>query len=306
MRDVWLGVVDGILRPARPHLERCLEERERHLAERRRRDDARARAIDDCVRRIESARARVFAAADGVVTAEMTSLEREWRRLSRTDRDAGLMDLWARIAPPSWIDRKLWRDADAATQLDLAVALAADVEGVTAAEAAVASLRDALAAWDVRLGSRIRFRMPADDADPTSDLLAEPLRAASAGLRSSVLERAERLEHDVRDAMLARLPRRPLLARSVARAAFVDALWRVATVRDHASPAGALRALWSTGYVVAAADTSGFTLAIAALSSSSDARIPDESTSRSGSTCESAHSPTNIEPPIESAATRSA
>ncbi len=306
MSDVWLGVVDGILRPARPHLERCLEQRERHLAERRRRDDARARAIDDCVRRIESARARVFASADGVVTSEMTDLEREWRRLSRKDRDAGLMDLWARVVPASWMDRKLWRDSDAATQLDAAVALASDVEGVAAAEAAVASLRAAASAWDVRLGPRIRFRMLADDADPTSDLLVEPLRAASAGLRSSVLERAERLEHDVRDAMLARLPERPLLARSVARAAFVDVLWRVATVRDHANPAAALRALWTTGYVLAAADTSGVTLAIAALSSSSDARRPDESTSRSGSTCESAQSPTNMVPAIESAATRRA
>ncbi len=262
MRESWLGLVDRILLPARPGLERCLEERERHLASRRLVDEARARALAECEQRIEAARAKVFAANDGVVTAQMTSLEREWRRLSRPDPEAGLMDLWARIAPPTWIDRKRFRSGDATARLDAAVLLAADVDGVEAAEGAAGSLREALGAWGVPVGSRIRWRVLGDDCDCSTELLAEPLRLASEGLRPAVLEHADQLEREVYQAMSAQRPDRPLLARSVARAAFVDAVCRAAARDDRPDPVAPLRALWTTGYVLADVGPSEVTLAI--------------------------------------------
>jgi hypothetical protein len=54
--------------------------------------EERARAIADCERRINDARATVLAKNDGVVTAHMTDLEREWLTLSRPDPAAPLMD----------------------------------------------------------------------------------------------------------------------------------------------------------------------------------------------------------------------
>jgi hypothetical protein len=227
VREAWLELVGAVLLPARPHLERCLRERELHLARERRSITRQAQALADCQARIERVRAAVLAARDGVVTSEMTSLEREWRALSRSDHDGKLMDLWARVAPPAWIDRKLWRDSDPAMQLDAAIALAADAEGVVAAEAAVGSLRVALAAWGTPVGERIRWCSFQRDADPTSALLAEPLRAASTalsarGLNSVVVERARRLEQEVHVALRLRFPDRPMLARGVSHAAFVD------------------------------------------------------------------------------------
>jgi hypothetical protein len=193
MRDSWLRLIDGVLRPARPRLEGCLRERERHLETRRSFEEARARAIAQCEARIEAARAQVLAANDGVVTSRMTELEREWRRLSRPDPDAGLMDLWARVAPPAWIDRKRWRDAAAAS----------------------------------------------------------------------------RLERDVHEAARTRFAHRPVLARAIAHAAYVDFVWRAASLRDRPDPVGPLRDLWKTGYVLAAAGASGVTLEIPPLADAS-------------------------------------
>src|SRR4051812_857353 len=104
MQGTWLEIVDRMLRPERPALDRCLREREQHLAEGQRRSAARAQAVAHCEQRINDARSAVFAASDGVVGSQMTALEREWRRLSRPDPEAGLMDLWARIAPAAWLD----------------------------------------------------------------------------------------------------------------------------------------------------------------------------------------------------------
>src|SRR4051794_21316085 len=111
MSASWLDLPAFLLRPERPDLSRCLSAREEHLESRGLAAEARRSAITACERRIESARADVFAADNGVVGARMTELEREWRRLSKVDPEAGLMELWARIAPPSWIDRKRWRDS---------------------------------------------------------------------------------------------------------------------------------------------------------------------------------------------------
>jgi hypothetical protein len=44
------------------------------------------RAMADCERRINEARAIVLTRNDGVVTAHMTDLEREWLTLARTER----------------------------------------------------------------------------------------------------------------------------------------------------------------------------------------------------------------------------
>jgi len=228
VRDSWLELVDSVLRPARPYLERCVREREQHLAARRSAGDERRRAVAACEARIEAARADVFSAKDGVVGARMTTLEREWRLLSRTDPDAGLMDLWARIAPPAWIDRKLWRGSEAAARLDAAIALAADPDGVDAAEAAIAVLRKTSA---TPIGPRIRWRMLTSDFECTTTLLGD-----------------QPLDPRVHDHALSRLPERPALARDLARAAFVDAR--------------ALGQLWRTGYVLSALDASGVTIEI--------------------------------------------
>jgi hypothetical protein len=271
MRDSWLQLIEAVLRPARPQLARCLRERERHLDARRAAGEQRTRALADCRARIEAARAVVFAANDGVISRRMTDLEREWRRLARQDPDAGLMDLWARIAPSSWLDQKLWRGSEPATQVDAAVALAADVEGVEEAASAVRALRVALAPWGMALATgihwRARARTSAIDADCTTPLLSEPLRAALAALFTSevqgaVLARARRLEHDIHEAAGARFPDRPLLVRSLAHAAFVDSVWHGAALADHPNPVTSLRRLWKTGYALASIDASGVTLEI--------------------------------------------
>jgi SAM-dependent methyltransferase len=54
--------------------------------------ETRAQAIADCERRIEDARATVLAKNDGVVTARMTDLEREWRTLARAVPGHDLVD----------------------------------------------------------------------------------------------------------------------------------------------------------------------------------------------------------------------
>ena len=267
MRDSWLDLVDCVLNPARPRLELCLREGALHRAAWRLAAEQRARAMADCERRIEAARALVFAADNGVIPSGMTELEREWRQISRWDVDGGLMDLWARIAPGAWIDRKRFRDSDPEAKLDAAIALAADAEGVDAADSAVAALRRVLAAWGTQLGARVRFRAFDADTDCVSELLAQPLRFAREAIAKGdagpiVLERAEHLERSVYDAACARFPERPLLAHSLGHAAFVDGLLRAVAMGDRPNPIAALRELWKTGYALSAIDESGVTLEI--------------------------------------------
>jgi hypothetical protein len=257
MRESWLKLVDGVLHPARPRLGRCEAERERFLTARQVAADQRTRAIADCVARIEAARAEVFAARDGIVSARMTALEREWRALSRSDEDGALMDLWARIAPGSWIDRKRWRDAAPARRGDAAVALASDVEGVEAAEAAIGALRHALAPWNGSVACRIRWRPFAGDFDGTAELLGPALRAAREALSVRdgarlALEGARTIERAVERAARARFPERAVLARALAHAAYVDVVWRAASFEPEANPVTPLRQLWQTGYVLSA------------------------------------------------------
>lgn len=277
MRDSWLELVDRLLRPARPRLAACRQAGELARAAARQFATERALALDVCQRRIEEARAAVFAADDGVIPARMTDLEREWRRLTRRDHDDGLMELWQRIAPPSWIDRKYWRDSEPEARVDAALALAADVDGVEAAEAAVDSFRRALAAWGVSSSSVVRWRASDDDGDCVSELLSAPRDAAREMLaQRSVhsLERAERLELAMREAIALRFPERPQFARGVARAACVDYLLRAAALDHRPNPATPLRALWNTGYTIAAIDPAGITLEIPPLVAVDPSRTP--------------------------------
>ena len=277
MRDAWLDLVGAVLEPARPHLEVCLRERAAQAAVDRAFAVRQAQELAECASRIEKARSAVFAANDGVVTAEMTRLEREWRALSRPDHDGRLMNLWARLVPPAWLDRKLWRDSEPLAQLDVAIALAADLDGVEAASRAIHAFGVALAAFTPRgalpLPSirRIRWSASALDADPTSELLAEPLRAALSALSARheeaiVLGRARRLEREVHDALRARFPRRPLLARGVSHAAFVDYAVCAASLGGLPNPVTSLRELWATGYVLSALSASGATVELPPLS----------------------------------------
>jgi hypothetical protein len=266
MRNPWLQMLDCVLRPARPEIERCLDERARHVAARRQFAEQRARALANCERRIQEARTLVFAADDGVVPSHMTALEREWRLLARRDPDEGLMDLWARIAPASAIDRKRWRDSEPGAQLDAAVALGADAQNVEVAEQAIGALRRALAVYGTPIGGRIRWAWCERDTECVVGLLAEPLRAACAACpadhRAIVLERAQRLELSVHEAALARFPARPCLARDLAHAAFVDFVWRAAALGEATNPVTALCALWQTGYVLSEVTASSVTVEI--------------------------------------------
>jgi hypothetical protein len=223
------------------------------------------------VAEIEAARAAVFAAGDGVVTSRMTALEREWRRLSRGDRDGEMMELWARIAPRSWLDRKLWRHSAPESHVDAAVALASDVEGVERAEAAVGALREALATSGTAIPARVVWTWTARDFEQTGALLARPLHAALTALASRdyasvALEHARALEHDVHEVALSRVPERVHLARALAHAAYVDYVWRAASLDPKTNPVTPLCDLWRTGYVLADIDERAVTIAIPELS----------------------------------------
>jgi hypothetical protein len=236
MADVWLDLTGSLLRPARGDAARCLKERERHLTERKALSDERGRAITDCERRIEHLRAAVFAASDGVVGLRMTELEREWRRLAKVDPDAGLMDLWARVAPPAWHDAKRWRDCPPMDRVDIAVALASDVEGVEAAEDAARRLRTVYETeGGVTIAAHVGWRFFDHD------------RAVF--VTTTAREPAAPIREDVRDAVLARFPERPLFARDVAHLAT-----RKGALVD------AVRAIWRTGYGVHTVDAAGITL----------------------------------------------
>jgi hypothetical protein len=215
MREDWTRLVDSLLRPVRPRLDECRGEAERVAADLA---GKRARALADCEVRIESLRAQVFAAKDGVVTAQMTALEREWRRLSRGDRDGELMQVWSRIAPARWVDQKRWRDAP---QLETAVLLASDPDGVELAEETLMKSRPS------RPPPRIRWR---------------PLGADFEGMPALI--GGSVLDDGIHDAVLARFPDRPHLARAIAIAARANA-------RRYFD-------IWRAGYVLGGEDTLEF------------------------------------------------
>jgi hypothetical protein len=266
MQDSWLGLLDHVLCPARPDLERCLDARARHVALRCARQAERSRAVALCVEQIDAARRAVFAADDGVVGARMTELERQWRRLSHADPEAGLMDLWVRLVSPASSDRKRWRDSAASDWLEALVALAADEANVIAAEAAAVRFGELLSHHGVTVGTRVRWCFGAGQGRALLDSLAPALGFATQQCtereRSAILERAEREQQRIRLAAIARFADRPILAEELGLAAYVEFVWRAARLDDSQNPVAPLRSLWKTGYAVFALDGSALTLEI--------------------------------------------
>jgi hypothetical protein len=280
-QGTWFDLVEYLGKPRRTELVRTLAKRDAHVARRRTSAEARARAKAACEARIERARAAVFAEGDGVVGGAMTTLEREWRQLARSDDDGAMMDLWAEIAPPAWCDQKRWRGAPAETCADLAVALASDPEGVEAAERAARALREALAACGAcgrEIGALVSWRF-VDPAETTvglvTELLAAPCAAVCAGLGEHVVARGLALAYEVHEAVSAAFPDRPDLTDDLQSAAYFGMLWEAAEPADAAAsaragrrnPVAALRDLWRTGATLLAAGPEGIVLGIPPLPS---------------------------------------
>lgn len=259
MRNSWTKLVDAVLSPERANLDVCLQARAEHIDARRSVAEGRARAILRCTAEIEDARRDVFAANDGVVTAKMTELEHKWRRLSRVDVDGGLQDLWARIAPPSWLDRKRWRDSAPCARLDAAIALASDVQGVESAEAAVRELGTALRALGTTIPGRVAWQPWSDESDYIVPLLEKPLQAAVDRLsrfpeRDRILERARKDERDVHQAAANRFSDPFKLGQGLGHAAFIDFLWHAAELQPTRNPMLPLYDLWRSGYAIVAVE----------------------------------------------------
>jgi hypothetical protein len=266
MQGSWLGLLDRVLRPARPDLERCLNERARHVALRCSRQAERTRALALCVEQIDEARRVVFEADDGVVGAHMTALEREWRRLSREDPEGGLMDLWAGLVTPASIDLKRWRGAGASDELEALVALAADEANVILAEAALAQFAERLSQHGVVIGKRIRWRFGAGQQRTLLETLVVLAKVAAEKCgereRAAILAGSEREQESVRAAGEERFLGRPLLVEELAQAAQVDFLWRSARLGDSQNPVSPLLSLWGAGYAIYELDAREVTLEI--------------------------------------------
>jgi hypothetical protein len=254
-----------VLRPARPCLATCLGARAAQLGERRLRAGVTLRAMASCERRIDDARARVFAADDGIVTRTMTDLEREWRKLSSPDPEAGLMDLWALVAPPAWVDRKRYRDTSPDQMLDALVALASDPHGVEEAERAVLALVQALRSHGVEAPSKVVWSPLGDDTECLTSMLEAPLHVARAAcprkIETRIAERADSVGRELASEVLARHPTRPHLAADLAAAARLDFVWQAASLAPAENPAAPVRALYGTGYVLAAVNATSVSLA---------------------------------------------
>lgn len=231
MRNTWLEVLDRVLKPARPDLARCQEIRERDRSLRKASVDALGARMASCEARINAMRHDVFTSNDGVVGKRMTELEREWRLLHERSSDLGMMDLWAQVAPASWIDRKRWRDSAAPLRLDAMIALASDVENVEKVEAAVHVLMPK---------ARVRWRMLEKDNETAVELLG-PTNGERSGF-----------EVRVHTAAIERFPERPGLARDITHAALVERMSQLASGK---TPRGvcALKEIWMSGYVISEA-----------------------------------------------------
>jgi hypothetical protein len=237
-----------------------LVERDGHLARRGARAEERLVRIRKCEERIRGARAVVFAADDGRIGWTMGDLEREWRLLSRPDPDACMMDLWARVAPRSWLDSKKWRGSEPAMWLDAALALASDPDGVDAAEAAALSL--CRNAPGKSVAPRVRWQMGSRDSSHVASLygpLVEELVGVAIADREGKGTRAFRAAEATLASAMERLPDRPMLASDLGLARFIDEM-RTSAGRDAKSPVAPLMALWRSGYAIAAVDANGIAL----------------------------------------------
>jgi hypothetical protein len=284
----WNALVDAMLRPERPLLARCRARAEAHATAERRTAEHRAQALADCRARIEIARTSVFEAGDGVVDGRMTALEREWLALARGERsyEERMLVLWNEIAPRRWAGRLRWSSTgDKTADLDGAVALASDPEGVERAESCALRFASALSAWGFESGSTVTWRIAGEPTidTPAHTLLDGPLRALADAIAptygaEALAARAQRVERDVLDAAMDSplLSTREDLAADVALVARIDFSWRACALEARCVPAGhpnagrrfdelelpaaALLDLWRTGYVLCAIDGGGVTL----------------------------------------------
>lgn len=265
--DEWDRILDGVLRPARPERARCLRALDEYQAARDDHMTTRSRALAEIEARIGDARERALAADDGVVTSEMTRLERAWREASRaTPSTRDLERLWARVAPARWLDapRRVAGPAEAV------VALCSDPDGVETAEGAVASLRGALRGFQVEIGPRIEWWVATEltFAVRAEALLAGPAAALARVATHAATQHAHRRRREVRERL--RVPavstRNSSIARELGFLAFASALWADAAPRlpgDLAAttdPFGPALAIWGLGYVLTGADASGVVL----------------------------------------------
>jgi len=280
MNALWTELVGAMLRPARPRLSVCRRRADAHVLDERRADDRRTQALAECRAKIEDARASVFAAGDGVVRADMTALEREWRTLARAERSCAerTLSLWNEIAPRHWAGRLRWTSSgDLATDTEAAVALASDPSGVEHAEGV--ALRLAAGASGAS-GAGVTWHVA---AAPTVARVSELLGGVVSALTDAItpryggealLARADEREREVfaaasQSAVIAGIEG---LAADMALVARIDFLWRTRAVEAGAgaeigaggvpveNPASVWIDLWRTGYVVSAIDAGAITL----------------------------------------------
>lgn len=270
-----MATMQAMLRPARPHLSLCRARANARVTEERRNEDRRAEALADCVARIEQARASVFAAGDGVVKADMTALEREWRTLARAQRscEERTLALWNAIAPRHWAGALRWTSTgDSAADIEACVALASDPDGVERAESCALRLASLLATSGVDVAPAVTWQVAhAPAIAPAAVLFERPLRDLTEAVASTyggdaLLARADARQQDVLDtaSQSALFTGFEGLAADLALVARIDFLWRASRVDSHRAeadrPTAALLDLWSTGYVVSAIDPQRITL----------------------------------------------
>ncbi len=267
MNALWTDLIGAILKPARPRLAVCRTRADAHLREQRRIDERRAQALAECRARIEDARATVFATGDGVVRADMTALEREWRTLSRGERsfDERTLATWSAIAPRHWAERlRFTSSGDLATDTEAAVVLASDPNGVEQAEAAARRLvPEASVTWHVSAAPTIA--RASEHLDDVLRALTDAIAPSYGG--AALLARAEERARAVSAAASASpvIAAVEGLAADVGFVARLDFLWRARTVdsRGEAAvecPSAAWIDLWRTGYVVSAIDARAITV----------------------------------------------
>ena len=256
MNALWNELLGTMLRPARPRLSQCRARANAHAIEERRDAELRTQALAHCRSRIEDARASVFAAGDGVVKADMTALEGEWLALARAERscEERTLALWNAIAPRHWAGQLRWPSTgDMAADVEAAVALASDPEGVERAEACALRLASVLSAWGFDVAPTVTWLVArAPQITRAEALLERPLRALTDAIATTygaeaLVARAHRVERDVLDAAT----QSPLLstnetnetneglAADLALVARVDFLWRACAVESRRVPAHA-------------------------------------------------------------------
>lgn len=287
MESSFHDLARTLLRPTPTRLEHCWAIAAAQQARRRKGTEERTRRLAECERRIEAARARVFAAADGVVREEMTSLEREWRTLAQGLRldPSDVAMLWRAVAPRGSSAALPLRDGtDGERGWDAVIALASDPDGVAKAESSARLLTEALSGWGVTAARRVEWVVSL--ALPTRSiaeaLFDAPTRASQAALVATyggdaiVLRAARHREELFARLTVASRGAGQELVSDVAQASFTQHLWNACVVERRVVPDGhpnagrsfhdlphpttALVELWRTGYVLLSVGTEVVTL----------------------------------------------